>query len=88
MADPNRLVVTKEPGVFEVKVFDAAGVPHDLTPHFQNLAGTTSPSAFSNEVKLKTDSTEFVIRFTAIGKRLVYTLDPSVIKQLVTMTEN
>ncbi len=87
MADPNRLIITKDPGAFEVKVFDAAGVAHDLTSHFQHIAGTTSPSAFSNEMKLKSDGTEFVVRFSAIGKRLIYTLDPNVIKQLVLMTE-
>ncbi len=81
------VIIEKEAAVITVTVFDAAGKKYNLTAQFRQITGTTTPSAFENQLQLQDDGAFFNFVFTAIAKRLVYTLEPSVIKQLVAMAK-
>ena len=81
----NVLVIEKDEQGLEVKVYDGDGVPHDITPAFRSIAGSTTPAAVTNTVQAQSGDTNVSIDFVATSKNMEFGLDPSVVKQLVAL---
>jgi len=83
--NPNTLVIEKNEEGLEVKVYDGDGVAHDITPAFRSIAGSTTPTAVTNQVKAQSGNTDVSIDFQATSKNMEFGLDPTVVKQLVAL---
>ena len=87
MAEANTLWIEKEgTGPAVVKVSGANGVKKDISACFRSIQGTTTPGGFTNTAEFGVDtSANLVVTFSAINKKLVYTLDPLVARQLAAL---
>lgn len=76
-------IAWSEASGFEAKVYDNAGVQHDISSIFQEIKGATGVGSLSSRLVLGNATLGTTLDFTPTSKELKYAVDQKVVDQIL-----